>query len=424
MQKAFYTLGCVTFLLAIAAQLGSLLTAGTITKPNTFSPGGTIRSSELNANFDTIYTAFNGSINSANILDGGIATADLADVSVTTGKLADLGTTTGKLAANAVTLAKMAQLSTGKLIGNATGGTADPEAVTPASYHFGITAHQLYLTTSSVTTDVIAASAVTSAKILDGTIVAGDIASDAVTTVKILDQNVTLAKIVNASAASRIMLRGSAAGAGVWQEGTLDGSTVEFNGTAIRVKASGITSNELGSNSVTTAKITDANVTDAKLAAVSLVPVGTIVDYGGGSTPTGWLVCDGSAVSRTTYSALFTAIGVTWGAGDTVTTFNVPDLRGRATFGDDNMGGSTASRITNAGCGIVGTTLGATGGDQLLAGHTHTAGASTGVTLGGGANVRSTTAAGGDIATSSTGGGASANVPPAAIVTKIIKAGV
>ncbi len=42
--------------------------------------------------------------------------------------------------------------------------------------------------------------------------------------------------------------------------------------------------------------------------------------------PTGWLLCDGSAVSRTAYAALFSAIGTTWGAGDGSTTFNVPDL--------------------------------------------------------------------------------------------------
>jgi microcystin-dependent protein len=57
-----------------------------------------------------------------------------------------------------------------------------------------------------------------------------------------------------------------------------------------------------------------------------LVPSGMISPYGGTSAPTGWLVCDGAAVSRTTYATLFARIGVTWGAGDGSTTFNVPDL--------------------------------------------------------------------------------------------------
>lgn len=57
-------------------------------------------------------------------------------------------------------------------------------------------------------------------------------------------------------------------------------------------------------------------------------PAGIIMAFGGTAAPTGFLACDGSAVSRTTYAALFTAIGTTWGAGNGSTTFNVPDLRG------------------------------------------------------------------------------------------------
>ncbi len=60
---------------------------------------------------------------------------------------------------------------------------------------------------------------------------------------------------------------------------------------------------------------------------------GEIVAYGGSSAPTGWLLCDGSAVSRSTYATLFTAIGATYGAGDGSTTFNLPDLRSRFPVG-------------------------------------------------------------------------------------------
>jgi tail collar domain/collagen triple helix repeat protein len=58
-------------------------------------------------------------------------------------------------------------------------------------------------------------------------------------------------------------------------------------------------------------------------------PIGVVVPYAGSTPPTGWLVADGSAVSRTTYADLFQAIGTTYGAGDGSTTFNLPDLRGR-----------------------------------------------------------------------------------------------
>ncbi len=53
----------------------------------------------------------------------------------------------------------------------------------------------------------------------------------------------------------------------------------------------------------------------------------------------GWLMCDGTAYSRTTYAALFTAISTTYGAGDGSTTFNVPDLRGRVAVGPDGSAG-------------------------------------------------------------------------------------
>lgn len=111
-----------------------------------------------------------------------------------------------------------------------------------------------------------------------------------------------------------------------------------------------------------------------------VIAVGTIIPYGGTSAPTGYLLCDGSAVSRTTYSALYAAIGTTFGSGDGSTTFNVPDLRGRVPAGKDNMGGTAASRLTSTTMSPDGNTVGATGGEQThtlstaeLASHSHTA---------------------------------------------------
>lgn len=59
-----------------------------------------------------------------------------------------------------------------------------------------------------------------------------------------------------------------------------------------------------------------------------MAPVGVVEAFAGGTPPEGWLECDGSACSRTTYVDLFTCIGTTYGAGDGSTTFNLPDLRG------------------------------------------------------------------------------------------------
>lgn len=62
-------------------------------------------------------------------------------------------------------------------------------------------------------------------------------------------------------------------------------------------------------------------------------PVGMVSPFAGSSAPTGWLICDGSAVSRSTYAALFALIGTTYGAGNGSTTFNLPDLKGRGVIG-------------------------------------------------------------------------------------------
>jgi microcystin-dependent protein len=106
---------------------------------------------------------------------------------------------------------------------------------------------------------------------------------------------------------------------------------------------------------------------------------GEIRLYGGTTAPTGWLLCYGHTVSRTTYAALFAVIGTTFGAGDGSTTFALPDFRGRAPFGQDDMGGSAAGRLTTAGSGVDGATLGASGGAQTVTlstseipSHTHT----------------------------------------------------
>lgn len=65
----------------------------------------------------------------------------------------------------------------------------------------------------------------------------------------------------------------------------------------------------------------------------SMIPAGVIMPYAGSSTPTDWLLCDGTAVNRTTYATLFAVISTTYGVGDGSTTFNVPDLRGRMVIG-------------------------------------------------------------------------------------------
>lgn len=66
---------------------------------------------------------------------------------------------------------------------------------------------------------------------------------------------------------------------------------------------------------------------------VGSVVTGTVIDFAGPIVPAGWLVCDGSAISRNTYANLFAAISTTWGGGDGSTTFNLPNLANRFSMG-------------------------------------------------------------------------------------------
>lgn len=82
-------------------------------------------------------------------------------------------------------------------------------------------------------------------------------------------------------------------------------------------------------------KLTDDNINKMKQAINLNAPAGVISMYAGSTAPSGWLICNGSAVSRTTYSRLFSAIGTTYGAGNGSTTFNLPNLKGRVPVGLD-----------------------------------------------------------------------------------------
>lgn len=126
------------------------------------------------------------------------------------------------------------------------------------------------------------------------------------------------------------------------------------------------------------------------------VPVGSGMDFWGSTAPSGFAFAYGQELSRTTYAALFAVLGTTHGAGDGSTTFNLPDKRGRASIAKDNMGGTTAGRVTSAGSGVTGTTLGVAGGAEtvtLAAGNLPSTSASLGTLAAGG-----TTPAGGYIA--------------------------
>lgn len=70
----------------------------------------------------------------------------------------------------------------------------------------------------------------------------------------------------------------------------------------------------------------------------SVIPTGQIAPFGMPTMPVGWVLCDGSAVDRTIYAALFSVIGTYWGAGDGITTFNLPPLTDRFLVGYGTLG--------------------------------------------------------------------------------------
>lgn len=213
-------------------------------------------------------------------------------------------------------------------------------------------------------------------------------------------------------------------------------------------RITGLANGAAGTDATTLSQVTD--LVDSGTAAVA-TPPGVMADFAGTSPPTGWLLCFGQAVSRVTYAALFAVIGITYGAGDSSTTFNLPDCRGRVSAGKDDMGGAAAGRLTGAPGGVNGSILGGVGGSEshtLTAaqsaqltyassvddpGHAHNVAFVQGVdATGTGERIQPSPAAGGYptssastgitvSTTSNAGGGAHNNVQPTIIFNKIIK---
>lgn len=74
-------------------------------------------------------------------------------------------------------------------------------------------------------------------------------------------------------------------------------------------------------------------------------PVGTVISFGGSVVPNGYLLCNGQAINRATYPQLFAVIGTTYGSGNGITTFNVPDLRDKAVMGAGTNGALGTSQL-------------------------------------------------------------------------------
>jgi microcystin-dependent protein len=106
-----------------------------------------------------------------------------------------------------------------------------------------------------------------------------------------------------------------------------------------------------------------SNLTDSNNQSFAqFMPAGVVVPFAGASAPTGYLLCDGAAVSRTTYAALFAVLSTAFGVGDNSTTFNLPDMRETAPVGVGTRGAGVTAHDTY--------TLGQFKDDQMQ-GHKH-----------------------------------------------------
>lgn len=120
-------------------------------------------------------------------------------------------------------------------------------------------------------------------------------------------------------------------------------SSIVIRDASGNFSAGTVTANLTGNVTGTASSATNADTVDSQHAAM-LSPPGAVTAFAMSTVPTGWLECNGAAVSRSTYAPLFGAIGTTWGSGDGSTTFNVPDLRGEFIRGWDHSKGTDIGR--------------------------------------------------------------------------------
>lgn len=268
---------------------------------------------------------------------------------------------------------------------------ADPEIaprqqIVSAAYAFRAQVAETVLN-SAVSTTMLADTSVTTEKISGGAITNAKLASNAVETVNIVAGSINESRLSN-NAVTNVKIAANAITSDKIADGTIAHADIANNAiTSAKIADGAILSADIGDGQVATADLANAAVTNAKLAngaidynklaaaiQESLTPVGTIVAFAGDTAPAGWLMCDGQAISRTTYSTLYhSVVGVRFGHGDGSTTFHLPDFRGRFLRGVDpgsSRDPDSASRTAMNTGGATGRAVGSIQG-HMFASHQH-----------------------------------------------------
>ena len=328
--------------------------ANIINRQQTFSTNGTVTAAGLHNLIDTAL------VNSAIIKNQQeittIGTADLlliapdsvdaslAPRKVTVQNLLDDGLTAGTF----VSLNLTGALTYGTATGNRTVSTS--ATITNGTITSGVIPTGTFGTTTST------AATITSGTIANLASTTGTIATLNSTTGTIATLNSTTGTIGNLST-------------------TLAGDFTISSGTGT-LGTTGVTAGTYGASTVIPQIVVDAKgrVTTVSTSAVSGTEVGSIIAWTTGTAPSGYLHCDGAAINRTTYAALFGVLSTTYGTGDGSTTFNIPDYRGRFLrgFASGQATDPDRSTRTNRGDGTTGDNVGTKQVDEIKS-HNHTA---------------------------------------------------
>lgn len=163
----------------------------------------------------------------------------------------------------------------------------------------------------------------------------------------------TTAALMATTAVSRTLLAQTtqaamrSTGLGLGSIATQDANNVAITGgSVVGITDLAIADGGTGASSASAARgnLGVYSTSEVDTAVAAATPSGAVMAFAMNSAPTGWLKCNGAAVSRTTYANLFAAIGTTFGAGDGSTTFNVPELRGEFVRGWDDGRGIDSGR--------------------------------------------------------------------------------